>query len=50
MQIIQIGMKDKFKISRKCLKEEIHKGVLVTGEYDINEVPGQQVGLCSILL
>ncbi|ELU11237.1 hypothetical protein CAPTEDRAFT_227555 [Capitella teleta] len=26
---------------RKCLKDEIHKGVLVTGEYDISEGPGQ---------
>jgi hypothetical protein len=31
--------------TRKCLKEEIHKGVLVTGEYDVNEVPGQQVDM-----
>jgi len=31
--------------SRKCLKEEIHKGVLVTGEYDVNEIPGQQVDM-----
>ena len=28
---------------RKCLKEEIHKDVLVTGEYDVTEVPGQKV-------
>ena len=27
---------------RKCLKEEIHKDVLVTGDYDISEVHGQQ--------
>jgi hypothetical protein len=27
--------------SRKCLKEEIHKGVLVTGDYDISSHPGQ---------
>jgi len=27
--------------NRKCLKEEIHKGVLVTGEYDISEQPNQ---------
>lgn len=33
---------------RKCLKEEIHKGVLVTGEYEISEVPGQQVDLMVI--
>jgi len=34
--------------ARKCLKEEIHKGVLVTGEYDVNEVPGQQVSAVMI--
>jgi hypothetical protein len=27
--------------NRKCLKEEIHKGVLVTGEYDIAQQPNQ---------
>ena len=27
------------------MKEEIHKGVLVTGEYDVNEIPGQQVDM-----
>jgi len=36
---------------RKCLKEEIHKDVLVTGEYNLSDVPGQktnlQVGLCK---
>lgn len=26
--------------SKKCLKEEIHKDVLVTGEYDVSEQPG----------
>merc|ERR1712002_821385 len=31
--------------SRKCLKEEIHKGVLVTGDYDASEEPGQQVDM-----
>merc|ERR1719464_1257558 len=31
--------------SRKCLKEEIHKGVLVTGEYDVQEIPGQLVDM-----
>lgn len=28
--------------TRKCLKEEIHKGVLVTGEYELSENPGQK--------
>ena len=32
-----------FALFRKCLKEEIHKDVLVTGEYDVTEVPGQKV-------
>ncbi len=34
--------------SRKCLKEEIHKGVLVTGDYDISSQPGQVVDLMVI--
>ncbi|XP_023320890.1 transmembrane emp24 domain-containing protein bai [Eurytemora carolleeae] len=31
--------------TRKCLKEEIHKGVLVTGEYEVNALPGQNVDM-----
>jgi len=31
--------------TRKCLKEEIHKDVLVTGEYDASEIPGQEVDM-----
>jgi len=31
--------------ARKCLKEEIHKNVLVTGEYDIAEATGQQTDI-----
>merc|ERR1712037_774821 len=31
--------------TRKCLKEEIHKDVLVTGEYEANEIPGQEVDM-----
>lgn len=27
---------------KKCLKEEIHKNVLVTGEYELNDAPGQK--------
>ena len=34
--------------SRKCLKEEIHKGVLVTGDYDANQIPNQVVDLMVI--
>ena len=30
---------------KKCLKEEIHKDVLVTGEYDISDAPNQKVNL-----
>jgi hypothetical protein len=30
---------------RKCLKEEIHKDVLVTGEYELSEAPGQVANL-----
>lgn len=30
---------------RKCLKEEIHKDVLVTGEYALSDVPGQTANL-----
>ena len=29
---------------RKCLAEEIRNGVLVTGDYTVTEMPGQQVG------
>ncbi|KTF77229.1 hypothetical protein cypCar_00026322 [Cyprinus carpio] len=31
--------------SRKCLREEIHKDVLVTGEYDISEQPNTKTNL-----
>lgn len=30
---------------KKCLKEEIHKDVLVTGEYEMSEAPGQKTTL-----
>lgn len=30
---------------RKCLKEEIHKDVLVTGEYEMSDGPGQRASL-----
>lgn len=29
--------------TQKCLKEELHANVLVAGEYDVTEVPGQRV-------
>ncbi|XP_068110610.1 transmembrane emp24 domain-containing protein 10 [Hyperolius riggenbachi] len=34
--------------SRKCLREEIHKDVLVTGEYDVSEPAGQGQVLLKI--
>jgi hypothetical protein len=30
---------------KKCLGEEIHKDVLVSGDYEVTEVPGQVVEL-----
>ena len=30
---------------KKCLKEEIHKDVLVTGEYELSDAPGQTASL-----
>ena len=30
---------------RKCLKEEIHKDVLVTGDYELSDAPGQTASL-----
>lgn len=32
---------------KKCLKEELHKDVVVTGEYELSEAPGMT---CSILV
>lgn len=36
--------------SKKCLKEEIHKDVLVAGEYELSESPGQKfsIAVCNI--
>jgi len=31
--------------TQKCLREEIHKNVLVSGEYEIQEAPGQKVDI-----
>lgn len=36
--------------TRKCLKEEIHKDVLVTGEYEISEQPNTKVNLKVVLM
>lgn len=30
---------------KKCLREEIHKDVLVTGDYELSEAPGQKATL-----
>lgn len=30
---------------KKCIKEEIHKDVLVTGEYELSEAPEQAANL-----
>lgn len=30
---------------KKCLKEEIHKDVLVTGDYELSEAPGQKTSI-----
>ncbi|QQP32522.1 Transmembrane emp24 domain-containing protein 10, partial [Caligus rogercresseyi] len=34
--------------SKKCLKEEINKDVLVSGEYEVTEIPGQVVDLIVV--
>ena len=34
---------------RQCLREEVQKDVLVTGEYEISEVPGQRTDVKVIL-
>ncbi|XP_076030087.1 transmembrane emp24 domain-containing protein bai [Oratosquilla oratoria] len=31
--------------TQKCLREEIHKDVLVSGEYEIQDAPGQKIDL-----
>lgn len=30
---------------KKCLREEIHKNVLVTGEFELSDAPGQRTNL-----
>jgi len=34
--------------SQKCLREEIHKDVLVSGDFEITEIPGQTVDLAVV--
>ena len=36
--------------TQKCLREEIHKDVLVSGEYEVQEAPGQKVDIQVITL
>ena len=36
--------------AKKCLREEIHKDVLVSGDYEITEAPGQTVDLAVCIL
>lgn len=31
--------------TKKCLKEEIHKNIVVTGDYELSEAPGQQASV-----
>jgi len=33
---------------QKCLREEIHKDVLVSGDYEVTEIPGQTVDLSVV--
>jgi len=37
--------------SKKCLKEEIHKDVLVTGEFLLDDAPGHKTNLavCTVV-
>lgn len=29
--------------TQKCLKEELQKNVLITGEFEVSEAPGQKI-------
>lgn len=31
--------------SKRCFKEEIHKGIVVKGEYELSEAPGQRASI-----
>jgi len=45
---VQLGTPLMFQLqpnSQKCLREEVHKDVLVSGDYEVSEVPGQTVDL-----
>lgn len=35
--------------AQKCLKEELHGNVLVSGEYEVSEVPGQKIDFVVII-
>jgi len=34
--------------TQKCLREEIHKDVLVSGDFEITDAPGQTVNLAVV--
>lgn len=38
--------------TQKCLKEELQKNVLITGEFEVSEAPGQKIDyvVCSLKL
>ena len=38
------------KGTTKCIKEEVHKDVVVTGEFSITETPGHIVSSSSLIL
>lgn len=46
--LVQDGLCISFQLepdSRKCIREEVHKDVLVVGEYDIEVVPSQKTSI-----
>jgi len=48
LMVFQLGDSLMFLLqpnTQKCLREEIHKDVLVSGDYEITEVPGQTIDL-----
>ena len=42
-RIIKNHVVDPAKATKKCIKEEVHKDVVVTGEFSITETPGHIV-------
>lgn len=36
--------------TRKCLKEELQKNVLITGEFEVSEAPGQKIDYVVCIL